>query len=119
MYFFTKYFLDYEYFYWQFFLKHWKGRPYRSFQGLWWGNKLYNPLERDSGRKRGFAFVEINSENFEKTAIDDLQDAEWMGREIRVNNAAQKDHSTRNNRHNGSKNKVIKHINKNLFWFFL
>ena len=49
------------------------------------------PLERDSGRKRGFGFVEMTSESSEKTAIDDLQDIEWMGREIRVNKAEQKD----------------------------
>ena len=60
------------------------------------------PLERDSGRKRGFGFVEMTSKSSEKTAIDDLQDVEWMGREIRVNKAEQKDRSRRNNRHHGS-----------------
>ena len=62
------------------------------------------PLERDSGRKRGFGFVEMNSESSEKTAINDLQDVEWMGREIRVNKAEQKDRSRRNNRRYDSKN---------------
>ena len=62
------------------------------------------PLERDSGRKRGFGFVEMNSESSENTAIDDLQDVEWMGREIRVNKAEQKDRSRRNNRRYDSKN---------------
>ena len=62
------------------------------------------PLERDSGRKRGFGFVEMNSESSEKTAIEDLQDVEWMGREIRVNKAEQKDRSRRNNRRYESKN---------------
>ena len=62
------------------------------------------PLDRDSGRKRGYAFVEMTSENSEKTAIDDLQDVEWMGREIRVYKAKQKDRSTRNNRYHGSRN---------------
>ena len=56
------------------------------------------PLERDSGRKRGFGFVEMTSESSEKNAIDDLQDVEWMGREIRVNKAEQKDRSRRNSR---------------------
>ena len=60
------------------------------------------PLERDSGRKRGFGFVEMTSESLEKTAIDDLQDVEWMGREIRVNKAEQKDRSRRKSRHYGS-----------------
>jgi len=56
------------------------------------------PLERDSGRKRGFGFVEMTNEISEKNAIDDLQDVEWMGREIRVFKAEQRAHSPRNNR---------------------
>ena len=32
------------------------------------------PLERDTGRKRGFAFVEMNNDSLEKNAINDLQD---------------------------------------------
>jgi len=31
------------------------------------------PLERDTGRKRGFAFVEMADEAIESTAIDGLQ----------------------------------------------
>ncbi len=61
------------------------------------------PLERDSGRKRGFGFVEMIAETSEKTAIDDLQDVEWMGREIRVYKAEQRDRSPRNNRRYDSK----------------
>ena len=64
------------------------------------------PLERDSGRKRGFGFVEMTSESSEETAIEDLQDVEWMGREIRVNKAEQKDRTRRNNRNYGSKNNI-------------
>ena len=64
------------------------------------------PLERDSGRKRGFGFVEMTSESSENTAIDDLQDVEWMGREIRVNKAEKKDRSRRNNRYHGGKNNI-------------
>ena len=45
------------------------------------------PLERDTGRKRGFAFVEMADETQEQNAIDDLQDVEWMGRAIRVTKA--------------------------------
>ena len=63
------------------------------------------PLERDSGRKRGFGFVEMNNENSERTAIDDLQDVEWMGREIRVHKAEQRDHSPRKNRYQNGKQK--------------
>ena len=45
------------------------------------------PLDRETGRKRGFAFVEMNNDSDEQKAIDDLQNVEWMGRMIRVNKA--------------------------------
>ena len=45
------------------------------------------PLDRETGRKRGFAFVEMTTEEAEQKAIDDLQEVEWMGRNIRVNKA--------------------------------
>ncbi|SAY38423.1 RNA-binding region RNP-1 (RNA recognition motif) [Candidatus Synechococcus spongiarum] len=45
------------------------------------------PLDRDTGRKRGFAFVDMVKEVDEQSAIDDLQDVEWMGRAIRVRKA--------------------------------
>jgi RNA recognition motif-containing protein len=45
------------------------------------------PLERDTGRKRGFAFVEMADEAIESAAIDGLQGAELMGRPLRINKA--------------------------------
>jgi len=45
------------------------------------------PLDRETGRKRGFAFVELATAADETKAIEDLQDVEWMGRMIRVNKA--------------------------------
>ena len=45
------------------------------------------PLDRETGRKRGFAFVDMANQEDEQKAIDDLQDVEWMGRNIRVNKA--------------------------------
>ena len=45
------------------------------------------PLERDTGRKRGFAFVEMADESVESTAIDGLQGTELMGRPLRINKA--------------------------------
>ena len=56
------------------------------------------PLDRESGRKRGFGFVEMINKSVEKNAINDLQDVEWMGREIRVYKADQKDRSPIRNR---------------------
>ena len=45
------------------------------------------PLERDTGRKRGFAFVEMADEAIESTVIDSLQGTELMGRPLRINKA--------------------------------
>ena len=45
------------------------------------------PLERDTGRKRGFAFVEMTDETIESAAIDGLQGTELMGRPLRINKA--------------------------------
>ncbi|MCT0200654.1 RNA-binding protein [Synechococcus sp. CS-1325] len=45
------------------------------------------PLDRETGRKRGFAFVELANDAEEQKAIDDLQNVEWMNRMIRVNKA--------------------------------
>ena len=45
------------------------------------------PLERDTGRKRGFAFVEMADEATEEAAIEGLQGAELMGRPLRINKA--------------------------------
>jgi RNA recognition motif-containing protein len=45
------------------------------------------PLERDTGRERGFAFVEMADEGIESKAIDSLQGAELMGRPLRINRA--------------------------------
>ena len=49
------------------------------------------PLDRETGRKRGFAFVELADDAAEQKAIDDLQDVEWMGRMIRVNKATHRE----------------------------
>lgn len=45
------------------------------------------PLERDTGRKRGFAFVEMADPAMETRAIEALQGTELMGRPLRINQA--------------------------------
>ncbi len=45
------------------------------------------PTDRETGRMRGFAFVEMGSESEEAAAIEALDGAEWMGRVLNVNMA--------------------------------
>ena len=45
------------------------------------------PTDRETGRMRGFAFVEMGTEEEETAAIEALDGAEWMGRDIKVNKA--------------------------------
>lgn len=45
------------------------------------------PTDRETGRPRGFGFVEMQSEAEETAAIEALDGAEWMGRDIKVNKA--------------------------------
>ena len=45
------------------------------------------PLERDTGRKRGVAFIEMADEAIESQAIDGLQGTELMGSPLRINKA--------------------------------
>ena len=45
------------------------------------------PTDRETGRLRGFGFVEMSSEDEETAAIDGLDGAEWMGRDLKVNKA--------------------------------
>ena len=45
------------------------------------------PTDRETGRIRGFGFVELNTEAEETAAIEALDGAEWMGRDLKVNKA--------------------------------
>ena len=49
------------------------------------------PTDRETGRKRGFAFVEMEKEAEETAAIEALDGAEWMGRSLKVNKAKPKE----------------------------
>jgi RNA recognition motif-containing protein len=45
------------------------------------------PTDRETGRMRGFAFVEMGTDAEEDAAIEALDGAEWMGRDLKVNKA--------------------------------
>jgi RNA recognition motif-containing protein len=45
------------------------------------------PTDRETGRMRGFAFVEMETDAEETAAIEALDGAEWMGRDLKVNKA--------------------------------
>jgi len=49
--------------------------------------RVHLPTDRETVRMRGFGFVEMSSESEESNAISELDGAEWMGRELKVNPA--------------------------------
>ena len=49
--------------------------------------RVYLPVDRETKRKRGFGFVEMSNDDQESTAIETLDGAQWMGRQIKVNKA--------------------------------
>ena len=49
------------------------------------------PTDRETGRLRGFGFVEMGTEAEETAAIESLDGAEWMGRLLKVNKAKPKE----------------------------
>jgi RNA recognition motif-containing protein len=57
------------------------------------------PTDRETGRIRGFAFVDMTKDDEEQSAISNLDGAEWMGRQIKVNKAKPREEN-RDNRDN-------------------
>ncbi|MCA2655549.1 MAG: RNA-binding protein [Microcystis sp. M015S2] len=53
--------------------------------------RVHIPVDRETGRKRGFAFVEMENKAQETAAIAALDGAEWMGRAIKVNQARERE----------------------------
>jgi RNA recognition motif-containing protein len=45
------------------------------------------PTDRDTGRIRGFGFLEMGTDTEEEAAIAALDGAEWMNRDLKVNKA--------------------------------
>ena len=65
--------------------------------------RIHIPTDRETGRVRGFAFVEMDSEVDEDKAIAALDGAEWMDRSLKVNKARPRENKNsfggrRNNR---------------------
>ena len=50
-------------------------------------NKVTLPRDRYTGSLRGFGFVEMGTQEEESTAIEALDGAEWMGRDLKVSKA--------------------------------
>jgi RNA recognition motif-containing protein len=53
------------------------------------------PSDRETGRPRGFAFVDMSSDTEEAAAIEALDGAEWMGRDLKVNKAQPRENKPR------------------------
>ncbi|MGP1386391.1 MAG: RNA recognition motif domain-containing protein [Thainema sp.] len=66
-------------------------------------SRVHMPTDRETGRLRGFAFIEMSSETEEDAAIEALDGAEWMGRDLRVNKA--KPRENRNSNSGGGRGK--------------
>jgi RNA recognition motif-containing protein len=49
------------------------------------------PTDIQTGRVRGFAFVELDQVQQEEQAMEQLNGAEWMGRQLQLNKAKPKD----------------------------
>lgn len=58
-------------------------------------SRISLPTDRETGRKRGFAFIEMKEDSVEESVIAELDGAEWMGRELRVNKAKPRDNNRR------------------------
>lgn len=56
------------------------------------------PTDRDTGRKRGFAFVEMENENAAQAAIEEFNGKTVQGRELVVNPSRPKERQPNYNR---------------------
>ncbi|MBK1989976.1 RNA-binding protein [Sphaerospermopsis aphanizomenoides BCCUSP55] len=63
------------------------------------------PTDRETGRMRGFAFVEMIEDAQEDAAITELDGAEWMGRQLRVNKAKPREDNGREDSRRGGWNR--------------
>ena len=48
---------------------------------------IHLPMDRETGRPRGFAFVTMDTDAAMKKAIDELNTKDWNGRPLAINEA--------------------------------
>lgn len=65
--------------------------------------RVHLPTDRETGRPRGFGFVEMETEAEETAAIDALDGAEWMGRDLKVNKARPRENNRGGDRGGGGR----------------
>jgi cold-inducible RNA-binding protein len=65
--------------------------------------RVHVPMDRETGRPRGFAFVEMTSDDDAKKAIAALDGKEIGGRNVKVNEARPKEHGGPPNRGGGNR----------------
>jgi RNA recognition motif-containing protein len=53
--------------------------------------RVHLPTDRETGRVRGFGFVEMETLTQEDAAISALDGADWMGRSLKVNKAKERE----------------------------
>ncbi|NET02195.1 MAG: RNA-binding protein [Sphaerospermopsis sp. SIO1G2] len=58
--------------------------------------RIVLPTDRETGKMRGFAFIDMSEDAQEEAAIAELDSAEWMGRQLRVNKAKPREDNRRN-----------------------
>ncbi|QIZ72393.1 RNA recognition motif domain-containing protein [Oxynema aestuarii] len=63
-------------------------------------SRVVLPTDRETGRVRGFAFVDMSDDAEEDTAITEMNGLEWMGRQLRVNKAKPRTESRSGGRRN-------------------
>lgn len=66
--------------------------------------RIQLPTDRETGRMRGFGFVEMGTEAEETAAIEALDGAEWMGRDLKVNKAKPREERGSSNSWGGNRN---------------
>ena len=66
-------------------------------------SRVQLPTDRETGRMRGFAFVEMGTEAEESAAIEALDGAEWMGRGLKVSKAKPREERGPGGRANNSR----------------